>query len=369
MLWAASRDSILHSLSRVSRVVKANPRSIDILQCIRVYSSGTDVYISASSAMASARVQVHGAKVSRQGYFVVDFDRFKDRVSKTSGSIVMDVDTSSLQIISSADQKMFLRLNDEREYPLIDWKDPDESYGIQRDELVKTFVQAASVTTQTSSLTPAFLQVKIKNQKIYAASGSTYHILPFKCNPQLEATIPVRSLALIVGFINATEDNDMVWVSQNNTESVVVSVGTDQFQTEPLALEFPDLSPLFEKVRIASINEIEVPRKPLIEEITRSRTSADEFDRVTLSVESGNNPVVRVCTSNRNGDSYEASVPCAWSGPDRTLVFPVDTLLGFLKVFNSDKLTFMVGDEYRGDLPPLYVKEGEQEGVCNQFRN
>lgn len=368
MKFAASKVPIITSLDRLSRIVKSNPRSVEILQCVLVEAIGQEVYITATSSMASARVQVTGAKVAESGKFVVGLDRLKDRVSKAAEALVLETSANSLRILSSDDQKLGLSLNDTREFPEIDWTDPEESYGLKKKEVVELFKVANSLTSTTSSLTPAFLQVHIKEQNLWVASGVSYQVFPMECNPSLNSSIPTQTLSALTAFIQEAE-GDTVWLSQLNEDDVVVSVGQDQFQTTPLAVDFPDLTPLFDKVRVASVSECIVKRRRLVEELSKAKTSVDNYGRISIKIEGVAAAMMVLQASSHAGDWYESKIPVIWTGtPDRTFTFNLEALLKFLRTFSGDDITLFIGDDFKGDLAPIYAEEEGHEGIINQFR-
>ena len=136
MQFATYKDSFLSALNRVSKIVKSNPRSVESLQCVKITSYAGQVYVSAVSSMGSAKVMIQGAKSSGSEDVLVDLDRLKDRVSKTSNMLKVEVDSHTLKITSTDDQRLGLAINDPREYPDVAWAVPEESYGLDKEELL-----------------------------------------------------------------------------------------------------------------------------------------------------------------------------------------------------------------------------------------
>lgn len=368
MRWAVEKDSLLSTLNRVSRIIKSNPRSVDILQCIKVSTYSNEVYLTAVSSMANVKVQVPGAVVGESGEFVINLDRFRDRVSKAGSRMRLDSDGMTLKIFSSDDQRLGLKLADPREYPSVEWVVVDESYGLKSADFLSLIRTANSLTSSVTSLTPAFLQVKLKNKELWVSSGVTYHRFDVECNPELDSTIPVQTLSALAAFIQES-GGDTIWLSQGDQTEVVVSVGNDQFQTSALAVQFPDLEPLFERVRISSDLELKVNRRALIEELNKAKTSVDEYGRVRLTFDGKVVAQMNIHTESASGDWYESKIPCVWTGSeDRELVFNIDTLTRFLQSFNHDEIELGIGEDFKKDLSALYCSEEEHSGIINQFR-
>lgn len=369
MIFAAVKENLLTAIDRVARVVRANPKSVDILQCVLVESHAGDIYISAYSPMASARVKVCDTALGEPGSFLVNLDKFKDRVSKAGSRIKLQADVTGLKLISSDDQRLGLALNNINEYPTLEWEYPDETYGLHRDEVLELFKSAHSLSGNNTSLIPAFLQVVIRDQTMWAANGVAYFKFPIRCNPELVASIPTQTLLAISGFIQET-DADTVWISQDSYKDLVVSVGVDQFQASPLAVSFPDLSDIFNQVRISSIQKLTVSRAKLADELMKAKTSTNSHGCVTLTVGGLALSKIDIRAESDSGDWYESTVAASWDGSveSRTLVFNADSLRKFLNQFDHDMIDIMVGDDFKGDLSPIYVEEGEKVGILNQFR-
>lgn len=368
MLFAAPKDDLSAALSRVSRVVKSNPKSVEILQCVKVESYGSNVYVVATSSMASSRVQVDSAVLKEPGSFVVSLDRLSDRVAKAGDSMALESDDTSLKIVSSDDQRLGLKTNDPREFTEIEWSLSEESYGIDKAELVGLFKLANSLAASSSSLTPAFLQAHLKEQKLWVANGISYHVFDVLCNPALESSIPTQTLSALIGFVQESA-GDTVWLSQLSGDEVVVSVGDDQFQTTPLSVKFPDLEPQFTRAEVAAIHTISVNRTRLITELNKAKTSMDKHGRVTLTIEGQGTAMIKVETASELGDWYESKVPTIWSGPpNRALVFNLESLVKFLQSFKVEEIDLMIGDDFKSNLSAIYCSEGGHSGIINQFR-
>lgn len=371
MLFVTYKESISSALDRVSKVVKFNPRSAEILQCIRLDTNSGGVYITASSPMANVRVKVEGAKSDSNDSVVVNFDKFKDRISKTDSVVKVEASNGKMSIVSNENQMLGLALNDIREFPKISWDFPEESYGVELDEFLDIIGYAANITSDVTALTPAFLQVKIKDQTVYSASGVMYHKFPLECNPELSTTIPTQTLKALHGFIKSSAGS-VVWMSQQvNDSDIVVSVGDDQFQTVPLALPFPNIDSMFDKIKIMATEELSFSSsKELIGVLNKARTSVDKFGTVNLKINGSAMTSVTVSASNESGDWFEHSINVLWTGKadGRSLRFNLDSLINFVKAINSEELTLRFGEDFRGDLSPAYCEIGEQVGILNQFR-
>lgn len=368
MLWAVEKDSLLSSIDRVSRIVKSNPRSVDILQCVKVSTYAQQVYLTATSSMASVKVQVRGAVLSDGGEFVINLDKLRDRVAKAGAKIVLQSNDSTLKIMSSNDQKLGLRLADPREFPDVKWVLVDESYGLPTTEVADLLKHAHSITSSTSGLTPSFLQAKFVNRKMWVSSGVSFHKFDVQCNPNLDSSIPTQTLSSLTAFIQESE-GDTIWLSQDDSDEVVISVGNDQFQTSALAISFPDLEPLFEKVRIASDSDVRTSRKDLIRELNNAKNSADDYGRVTLTMEGTLSTSMVIRCESMSGEWFEAKIPCMWTGTEgRTLVFNVESLIKFLQSFTTDDIVLHLGDDLKKDLAAIYCSEEGHSGVINQFR-
>lgn len=366
--FAATKKAVLTALDRLARIVKSNPRSVEILQCVRLESYGKEVYAVATSSMASARVKITDATAVEGGNLVVSLDRLKDRVSKAADVIQIQSSGTSMRIISSGDQRLGLALNDPEEFPTIEWVEVEESYGLVKADLVELFKLSHSLTNQSTALTPAFLQVRLAEQRLWVANGNSYQVFPVKCNPTLTSSIPTQTLFALSAFVEEAE-GDTVWLSQLSEEAVVVSVGNDHFQTSPLAVEFPDLSPTFERVRVSTQNELEIERTRLALELMKAKTSADQHGRVTLTIDTVGTTMVKVEAQSAIGDWYESQIPAIWTGkPERILTFNLESLLKFLQTFKKEKVVLRVGDDFKGDLSAVYCEEGEHEGIVNQYR-
>ena len=368
MLFAGTKVGLLNAIDRVSRIVKSNPKSVDILQCIKVDSYAGKVYLIAISSMASARVQVAEAVLKSPGSFVVNLDRFKDRVSKAGDQLVLESDDSSLKIVSSSDQRLGLRLNDPREFPDVEWELSDESYGLDQKDLVTLLKKAHSLASSATSLTPAFMQAHLEDRKLWVANGVSYQVFDVECNPALKSSIPTQTLSALSAFIQES-GGDTVWLAQMGDENVVVSVGDDQFQTTPLVVTFPNLEPLFSKVKIATSHQLTFQRTALINELSKGKTSADAYGRVTLFMKGVGGTTITVDVKSEAGDWYQGKVPCTWMGTaDRTLVFNLEALSKFLQSFSAENITLFVGEDFKGDLSAIYCEEEGHNGIVNQFR-
>lgn len=371
MLFAAYKDSFASALDRVSRVVKSNPRSVEILQCIRIDSGSAGVFLTANSPMAKVKVKVDGAKAQGEDSVIVNFDKIKDRVSKTSDTIRVEATNGKMSIVSNKDQKLGLTLGDLAEFPVLSWSVPEESYGIDKEEFLSTLALAGSLTSAVSALTPAFLQVKISKQTMTVASGVTFQKIPLECNPELESTIPTQTLSALQGFVKSSE-GDVVWMSQLAEDSdIVITVGDDQFQTVPLALDFPDLEPVFNKIKIMATDELHFSEtKRLLAALSKAKTSVDSYGTVNLDVQGTAMTTVVISASNEHGDWFEDKLPVLWSGSasGRKLRFNIDSLISYVKSVPSDSITLRFGEDFRGDLSPAYYEEGSRVGILNQFR-
>lgn len=367
MRFAATKNSIRSALDRVSRIVKSNPKSLEILQCVKIYTYAGRVYVEASSPRASTRVVVDGAKVVDSGSFLVDFDKFKDRISKTTGAAVLDATSgTSLVITSTEDQRLSIRLRPVEEFPVVDWDIPDESYAVEVDALVSMIKDASRTLRGVTALTPAFLQVKVSNKEAQYASGMSYYKLPLDCHESLDVSIPSDMLSAIDAFVSHSKE-DRVWVSQSGS-NMVVTVNDDQIQASSLNIAFPDMASAIEKIRVSSVQDLEVDRKRLISEISDSRSSSDEHGAVTMTINGTLITTLTIRTESELGDTFESTMPCQWSGEaGREMTFTCSSLLNFLNTFSKDTITLNTGDPARGTFPPLYYEEGDRVGVLNQF--
>ena len=369
MIFVTHKESLLKSLDRVSPVVKSNPRSVDILQGVKLETINGEVYITASSPMANVRVLVKGAVVGTDGSVAVNFDKFRDRVSKSGDALRIEVDVNTLRITSSDDQRLGITTNDLREFAEVNWVQPEESYGLDSEHLVGLLRVAASVTEEVTSLNPSFLQVKIKDQFLWGANSVSYQKIPISCNPALECSIPTITLNSLIKFIQES-GGDKVWLSQEGKDHVVVSVSKDQFQAVPLSATFPDLAPAFNHTKVRVSDTLKLDRKRVIAALTRAKTSADSYGRVILTMQDTALTSLLIQTRSDQGDWYEEEVPSViWEGSSgRTLTFNIDTLLKFLKSYREEDVIFEVGDDFKGDLTPVLCREGDHYGILNQFR-
>lgn len=366
MRFAASKDSLRAALDRVSRVVKSNPKSLEVLQCVKVSTYSGRVYIEAASPKAATRVTVDGAKVSDSGQFLVDYDKLKDRISKTSGAAVLDATSgTSLVITSTQDQRLSIRLRAVEEFPETEWDMPDESYSVLVEDLTSVLKDANRTLKGVSALTPMFLQIKIKDSRVQFASGATYHSIPLKCNPSLDVSIPSDMLSPIEAFISRS-GTDRVWLSQSKS-NVVVTVNDDQLQATSLSAPFPNMESSIEKIRVSSVHDLEVDRKRLISEVTDARSSSDEYGTVKIVVNGTIITDMTIRTESETGDTFESSMPCQWSGKEgREFTFTCDSLLTFLHTFSKDTMVLSTGEVIRGSSPSIYYEEGDRVGVLNQ---
>jgi DNA polymerase III sliding clamp (beta) subunit (PCNA family) len=313
-------------------------------------------------------VKVQSALVKESGEFVIDFNRFRDRVSKAGPQIVLDSDDQSLKIISSEDQRLGLKLNDPREFPTVAWNVTDESYGLKTEEFIGLLSTANTLASGVSSLTPAFLQLKIRDQELWAASGSTYHRFKLHCNPTLNTSIPLNTVPALISFIKESEGGT-IWMSQDEGDEVVISVGHDQLQTSPLAVQFPDLNGLFDRVQVTSTHELHLQRREIINALSKAASSADAYNRVSLSFEGEVATSMLVRTESEVGDWFEIKIPCLWSGKkDRTMVFNSEDLIRFIRSFESEEIKLLVGDDYKREVAAIYCEERDHSGILNQFR-
>ena len=367
MQFGASKDNLLAALSRVGKIIKWNPRSVPIRQCVKIESYGNNLFVVATSTMANARVQVEGAVISDPGEpFVVNYDKFKDRVSKAGDVLAIVTDGGSMQILSSSDQKLGLALSDIREFPETQWEEPEESYGLDKNKFATALTTSGSMSS-SSSLTPALLQVSIKDQTVTSGNRVAYQILPMQCNPELRSTIPTSTIPALVTFISESA-GDQVWLSQAGGENVVVSVGLDQFQTQPLAIEFPDVQSVFGSARVVTQYECTVDRKTLVKELAKAQTSTDSKGTLNLKISGKVAAKIEVSAASA-GDWYEGVVPCIWTGPEKSMTFAVEDLIKFLRAFDEDEIVLRMGDDFKGNPSPVYCKEGEHEAILNQLRS
>lgn len=366
--FAVSSKEFITTLDRVARVVKSNPRGVPSLLCVKLDVHAGEVYVSAVSTMASVRVQVQGAKVgSYSEPVVVDFEKLRDRISRSGSKLGVEAKGNTLTIISDTSQKIGLVLGDIREFPTVEWEIVEESYGLEKSKF-SSILKSASSIAGTSALTPAFLQVYIKEGKIYSASGSSYQISPIGCNPSLVSTIPTQTIPSILSFLKDAP-HDEVWLSQHNSDFVVVSVGNDHFQTTPLSVDFPDLEQLFYTVRVAAQNECTLDRGLLINAINSALSSTDEYGTVYLTTPSKVAGSLKIEANSEVGDYFTTSLTCYWTGPGEQKVrFVANDLLRHLKTLTEERVTLKFTDDFRGTSAPLYLEEGEQSAIINQFR-
>lgn len=368
LTFAASSSDLLTALDRVSRVVRSNPRSVPTLLCVKFDVENDRLYMSATSSMASVRVQVRDAVIgSHKGTVVVNWEKFKDRVSKSGKKVAVSANGKGMSLQSSDNQRIGIVLEDMREFPDITWDTVEESYGVPKDMFREALESSYSVASSTS-LAPSFLQVYIKDQKVYSGSGTSYQILPMKCNPEFESTIPASSIPPIVSFLKSS-DEDTVWISQQNTDFVSIICGPDQFQATPLTIPFPDLEQTFYSVRIASKSECTVDRRELIKTISAAQTSADEYGSVLLTTPSNAAGPLKVEASGGHGDWFSSSVECIWTGAGEREIRVVGAeLLKYLRTLSVEKVTLMVADDFKGTAAPIYIESGEYSAIINQFR-
>lgn len=369
MIFATHKESFLRALDRVSPVVKSNPRSIDVLQGVKLETIGTDVFVTASSPMANTRVLVEGAVVAGSGEVAVNFDKLRDRVSKSGESMRLEVKEKFLRITSSDDQRLGIPINDLREFPAVEWAQPEESYGLETPHFVGLLKTASSVTSEVTSLNPAFLQIQIRDQFLWGANSVSYQRIPINCNPSLNSSIPTATIHAMTKFIQDS-GGDKVWLSQVGKEHVVVSVGKDQFQAVPLALDFPNLSQAFDHTKVRVSESLKIDRKKLVTALAKAKTSADSYGRVTLVLQGTALTTLLIKTRSDHGDWYEEEIaPVIWEGKEgRTLTFNIDTLLSFLRSFKEEDVILELGDDFKGDLTPVLCVEGDHVAILNQFR-
>lgn len=368
MIFVTYKESILTAIDRVSKIVKSNPRAVDILQCVQLETYGNEVYMVATSPMASARVLISDAKVGEPGKAIINLDRLKDRVSKAADSMRIETDQKMMKIVSSSDQKLGLVLNDAREYPEIEWSVTEESYGLVKSEFINLLQTSHSITSSTTALTPAFLQVQIADQVLWVANGVTYQKFPIHCNPELTSTIPTATLSSLASFIKESE-GDTVWLSQQSEDSVVVTVGQDQYQAVPLAIGFPDLGTIFDRTKVLTPHELNVSRSELLAELSKAKTSVDSFGKVTLTLSEGAKTRISIQAKADNGDWFESAIVGIWSGGhSRELTFNLESLVKFIQSFKTDRIQMHIGDDSKGDVSPIYCVEGDRVGILNQFK-
>lgn len=369
MRWKVDKDILSSALQRVEKVVKSNPRSVEILHNILLDSLGEDLYVTAKSNMASVRIKLDGAIVHDQGSIVVNFDKFRDRISKTEGEVVLDYNRSSLSISSSSDQRLGISLGDSRLFPTTKWNEEEESYSIKVEDFIELLRNAAKITSSATALTPSFMQIKIKDQLMYCSSGIVFLSTPINVNPSLVVRIPNATLTPLAAFLKA-DGVDRVWVSQGGKDSMSVSVGCDQFQATPLALDFPDITELLERVRIASSVEISFDKSLLTSALRNARSTAGDGGLVTLSFSGLGSSTMHIETQSSTGDWFESSIPCNWYGSeDFVLEFQIDSLIGFLSCIPASvtKVAAFTSPSLK-DKAPLYVKEGEFVAALNQYQ-
>lgn len=367
MEFSTKKETLRVALDRVAKIVKSNPRTVDILQCVKFSTYAGQTFLSATSSMASARVEFE-SKLIADGEFVVNFERLKDRINKAGEVVTLSTTRTMLSIVSSDDQKLGLQLNELDDFPDIEWIHPEESYGLDKKELVELFTKAALITSTASPLTPSFMQVRIDKQRLWAANGMSYASFFIECNPALTTTVPATTLSSIVSFIKECE-GDKVWISQGGNERVVVSVGNDQIQAAPLVASFPDLIPMMDRVRIASINDLYVERRALINELNNCRTSVNSFGKVILRIEGQGVTKMFIEARNEIGDWYESSIPITWSGePNRELAVNLENMVYFLRTFKEDNATLRIADDLRGESAAIYLEEEDHVGIINQLR-
>ena len=368
MLLTADRDSLLKSLDRVSKIVKSNPRAIELLQCVLLETYGDDLYIIAKSHNVAARVCVPNTIVKSAGSSIVAFDRLREAVKNSSANIVMDTSSdTSMKIYSSDDQRIGIPTKDVREFPSTIWLDLDESYAVDTTDFIVALQESVSLSNSNSSLSPMFMQVLIKDNCITSANGVSYQRIPIKCHKSLEVSIPINSVPLIVGFIKES-GIDKAWVSTDTGKQIVLSTGKDQFQVSALAVTFPDLDSVFSSAAVRTAESLEVDRKKFIAELTKARLYSDEYGRVSLRIIGPAITSVSISSKDNNGGWFESAVNAVWSNKNPVdLIFSVDSLLNFLKLFQKDTVTLKLGDDFRGDKTPMYCIEGGTIGVLNQF--
>lgn len=366
MKITATKDSLKAALDRVSGIVRSNPRSLDVLQCVRISTYSDRVYVEARSPKAAVRVVVSGASVVESGELLVNFDKVKDRISKIGSEATVSTSETSLLINSGNDLRLSITLNDVREFPDASWSYPDESYSIDTGEFLSLLAKSASTLKEVSALTPSFMQVKIDSNQWRMSTGAAHFVLPIKCNRNLSVSIPSGMLSSIAAFVKES-GSDVVWLSQDG-ENLVVTVGDDQLQSMSLISPFPDTQPIIDKVRVASTNSLEIERKRLLSEISRAKSSMDESSAITLTINGTAVTNLTVGATSEVGDTYESTMPCVWSGSPRTLTFTYETLHSFLMMFECDIMDISVGDPIRSSLPAWYYEEGESVGILNQFR-
>ena len=369
MLFAVRKEDIQSALSRVGRVVKSNSKSAAILQCVLFSSYAGKVYITATSHISSVKVVLPTLKnINIEGSFAVNFDKLKDRISKSSSEILLETDLKVLKVQSSNDQKLGIALNNATAFPEVKWVDPDESYGVPKDSFLDTLTEFNRFTANVSSLTPAFLQVLIRDQLIFSSSGSSYIRKPLEVNPNLDVRIPTNSLSHLASFIQETEE-DTVWISQDPSNAVVVTVGTEQIQASSSTVPFPNLAPLFDNAEVACVEGIQINRTDLLKELIRAKTSLDRWQQIKLNVSGVGYTSMKVSTVSDVGDWFESSIPCTWvGGKDIEMIFSFDTLSRFLTMFKEEKVNLMIGPDIKGDPTQVLVEEGESSGVITQFR-
>lgn len=366
MLFETSKADLETALKRIAKIVQANPRSVPILQCVRVLCVSGNLYVGAFSQKVSAQVHVPNAEVKKPGEVVVDYGKFKDRLAKVSPHVEVSTTSTTMRLTSSEDQRLGIPLSDLREYPELEFVDPDESYAVDITDFASV-LETALKSGGTDSLIPSLLQVQIKDKLVQVGNGIMAQLIPFECHENIDVTIPKWTINSILDFLNSSP-YEKVWLSQDENNYLSFSVGADSFQAVPLATEFPDMSNIFRTARINNVYEFSTDRKTLMNSVRKAQSSTGSNGVFELDLSGNVVGKLKIHAESEEGDWYDETINGIWTGPDKKMNFIAADFIRFFSTFEGETLLIKVGDDNMGNLSPIYIEEGEHVGVLNQFR-
>ena len=365
---ANSKVSLVKSLSKLTPIIRSNSKAAPILQGILIEAVEYGVYMAAVSASSTVWTFVPDCEVTRIGRCVVDYARFKDRLTKTGNSPMFELVGDSLVMSSTDDQRLGLSVLNLNSFPIPSRDLPDESYKVPVPTLRRLLDASIEVTRDISPLTPLFLQVAIRGGLVTATTGAMYRELPVDINSSLDTSIPTAYLNTVKAFISNVDDNDSVWVSQVEGQDVVIVTGEDYLKIRALTNPMPDLSQTFTQATILATQEIILDRKQLISILQDAKSSAPSSGVVTTTIDGMGLGELKVTASNELGDWFESAMSCVWTGKSEiSLRFRVDSLISFLKTFMADRITLYVGESSNGRPTPIVCSEEDGRGIINQF--
>lgn len=236
-------------------------------------------------------------------------------------------------------------------------------YPVQKQAFLKALETARKAVATTTART-SLMQASVASGVITACDSARVHRQAVDGLPEsVSLTLPVRVMDEAIRSLRAYEDE--VFEMGSNHQVVVFHFGRDILIGSRLVVEFPDIEPLLLAPAMMNTQKLTVDRKELLESIKRVRVNADpEYFAIFLAL----NPTkldkevfwnLSVRARDRAGNTSQESFSVKYEGGTkaREICLNHKYLTDLLSCTNSDKVTFLLGEDSKTKPAPLLISD------------